>query len=91
MKLTTVINPAILVISGLSADYAYEKIQPHSLRTFSIFVTMGLILLVTDFAMKKLSLDKKEIRMETGVWLIIGIFLGPLALSLIMDVFGAGS
>ncbi|MCA1034932.1 MULTISPECIES: hypothetical protein [Bacillaceae] len=90
MKLTTVINPAILVSSGLAAAFAYENIQPHSLKTLSIFVTIGFILLLTDFAMKKLSLDKKEIRMETGVWLIIAIFVGPLAVSLIMDVFGAG-
>jgi hypothetical protein len=90
MKLTTVINPPILVASGLAAAFAYENIQPHSLKSLSIFVTIGLILLLADITLKKLSLDKKEIRMETGVWLIIAIILGPLALSLIMDVFGAG-
>jgi hypothetical protein len=90
MKLTTVINPAILVAVGFAASYAYEKVQPVSLKSIAIFVSMGLIVLAADFALKKLSLDEKEIKMETGVWLIIAIFLGPLALSLIMDVFRAG-
>jgi branched-subunit amino acid transport protein AzlD len=90
MKLTTVINPAILVATGVAASFAYENIQPQSLKSLAVFVSIGLILMLTDYTLKKLSLDKKEIRMETGVWLIIALILGPVALSLIMDVFGAG-
>jgi hypothetical protein len=46
MKLTTVINPAILVATGLVASFAYENILPQSLKSLAVFVSIGLILLL---------------------------------------------